>query len=247
MPNVRLVGPNGEMLGVVQTREAQRQADEQGMDLVEISPNAEPPVCKIMDFGKFRYEESIRQKQARKNATRVQLKEVKFHSGVEDNDLQTKLRHIREFIAEGNKVKITLQYRGRENAHKELGVLVVQRVIKEVDDVAMLEQQPRLLGRMLGCVLMPRPAKPTSGKSGQPSPHKHPASQPKPAAPAAPKPAAPAPVAPAASVAPAEPAPVSPVAPVAPVAPSAVSETSPEGTGVPAPAPTTPAVTSPQV
>ncbi len=169
MPNVRLVGPAGEMLGVVQTREAQRLADQQGMDLVEISPNAEPPVCKIMDFGKFRYEESIRQKQARKNASRVQLKEVKFHAGVEDNDLQTKLRHIREFIAEGHKVKVTLQYRGRENAHKEIGVQVVQRVIKEVDDVAAVEQQPRLLGRVLGCVLMPRPAKPTSGKSAQPS------------------------------------------------------------------------------
>ncbi len=175
MPNVRLVGPAGEMLGVVQTREAQRLADQQGMDLVEISPNAEPPVCKIMDFGKFRYEESIRQKQARKNASRVQLKEVKFHAGVEDNDLQTKLRHIREFIAEGHKVKVTLQYRGRENAHKEIGVQVVQRVIKEVDDVAAVEQQPRLLGRVLGCVLMPRPAKPTSGKSAQPSaPRPHP-------------------------------------------------------------------------
>lgn len=168
MPNVRLVGANGEMLGVMQTRDAQKLADQQGMDLVEISPNAEPPVCKIMDFGKFRYEESIRQKQARKNASRVQLKEVKFHSGVEENDLQTKLRHIREFIAEGHKVKVTLQYRGRENAHKELGVAVVQRVVKEIEDVAALEQQPRLLGRVLGCVLMPRPAKPASGKGAHP-------------------------------------------------------------------------------
>jgi len=168
VPNVRLVGANGEMLGVMQTRDAQKLADQQGMDLVEISPNAEPPVCKIMDFGKFRYEESIRQKQARKNASRVQLKEVKFHSGVEENDLQTKLRHIREFIAEGHKVKVTLQYRGRENAHKELGVAVVQRVVKEIEDVAALEQQPRLLGRVLGCVLMPRPAKPASGKGAHP-------------------------------------------------------------------------------
>lgn len=167
MPNVRVVGANGEMLGVMPTRDAQRLADDQSMDLVEISPNAEPPVCKIMDFGKFRYEESVRRKQARKNTSRTQVKEVKFHAGVEDNDLQTKLRRIREFIEEGHKVKLTLQYRGRENAHKELGMQVIQRVITEVDDVAAVEQPPRLFGRMLGCVLMPRPAKPTTGKSGQ--------------------------------------------------------------------------------
>lgn len=156
------------MLGVMSTRDAQRLADDQGMDLVEISPNAEPPVCKIMDFGKFRYEESIRRKQARKNATRVQLKEVKFHAGVEENDLQTKLRQIREFIGEGNKVKLTLQYRGRENAHKELGVQVINRVIKEIEEVAVVEQPPRLLGRMLGCVVMPRPVKPVSGGKAPP-------------------------------------------------------------------------------
>lgn len=207
MPNVRLVGANGEMLGVVQTREAQRLADEQGMDLVEISPNAEPPVCKIMDFGRFRYEESIRQKQARKNASRVQIKEVKFHAGVEDNDLQTKLRHIREFIAEGHKVKVTLQYRGRENAHKEIGVQVVQRVIKEVEDVAAVEQQPRLLGRVLGCVLMPRPQKPGSGKASQPS------------APRPPRPVAPAAAPVAAPAAGQEPAPAAPAAPPAVSAP----------------------------
>ncbi len=168
MPSVRLVGANGEMIGIMATRDAQRMADEQGLDLVEISPNAEPPVCKIMDFGKFRYEESIRQKQARKNASRVQIKEVKFHAGVEENDLQTKLRQIRAFIGEGHKVKLTLQYRGRENAHKELGVQVVNRVIKEVEEVAAVEQPPRLMGRFLNCVLMPRPAKPASGKAANP-------------------------------------------------------------------------------
>lgn len=155
------------MLGVMPTRDAQRLADDQSMDLVEISPNAEPPVCKIMDFGKFRYEESIRRKQARKNTSRTLVKEVKFHAGVEDNDLQTKLRQIRDFIEAGHKVKLTLQFRGRENAHKELGMQVIQRVIKEVDEVAVVEQPPRLFGRMLGCVMMPRPVKPSSGKSGQ--------------------------------------------------------------------------------
>jgi len=215
VPNVRLVGANGEMLGVMATRDAQRLADDQGMDLVEISPNAEPPVCKIMDFGKFRYEESIRQKQARKNASRVQLKEVKFHAGVEENDLQTKLRHIRDFIGEGHKVKLTLQYRGRENAHKELGMQVVNRVIKEVEEVAAVEQPPRLLGRVLGCVLMPRPAKPVPGKVAHP-----PAGAPKPPPPAQPQTGA-APKGP-----PSAPSPTAPAAPAAPP-PSAPSGTTP--------------------
>ena len=199
------------MLGVMATRDAQKLADAQGFDLVEISPNADPPVCKIMDFGKFRYEESIKRKQARKSQIRQQIKEVKFHASVDEHDLQTKLRHIREFLAEGDKVKITLQYRGRENAHKELGMEVVTRVIKELEPVSIVEQQPRLLGRLLGCLLVPRPAKPGTGKPAQPS---HSAA-PRPASPAAPAanvPATPAANVPAAPVsAPSAPAPVAPV------------------------------------
>lgn len=160
---MRVLSVNGEMLGVMPTREALRLAEDQNLDLVEVSPNAEPPVCKIMDYGKYRYEESIKQKQSRKNASRAQLKEIKFHSGVEENDLQTKLRQIRGFIADGHKVKITLQYRGRENAHKELGVEVVNRVIKELDDATSVEQPPRIMGRFLNCVLMPRINKPAAG------------------------------------------------------------------------------------
>ena len=177
------------MLGVMATRDAQRVADGQGLDLVEISPNADPPVCKIMDFGKFRYEESIKRKEARKSQIRQQIKEVKFHASVDEHDLQTKLRHIREFLAEGDKVKITLQYRGRENAHKELGMAVVTRVIKDLEPIAIVEQQPRLLGRLLGCLVAPRPVKPGSApKPAQP-----------PAAPRASAPSAPAPQPPAAS------------------------------------------------
>ena len=108
---MRVIDANGEMLGVMSARDAQKLADNQNLDLVEISPNAEPPVCKVMDFGKFRYEESVKQKMARKNASRTQLKEVKFGVNVEENDLQTKLRQIRDFIGEGHKVKVTLQYR----------------------------------------------------------------------------------------------------------------------------------------
>lgn len=214
------------MKGVMPTRDAQRLADQQGLDLVEVSPNAEPPVCKIMDFGKFRYEESIKRKLARKNQKTTQIKEIKFHASVDANDLAHKLRQIKEFLAEGHKVKVTLQYRGRENAHKELGMEVVNRVIQDCAVEAIVEQSPRLIGRMLGCMLAPRPPKVASGQQQPPRPPVSPQSQ-TPRAPAAPRApvVAPAPVAPAAEAAPvapaAEPAPIAPAAEPAPVAPDA--------------------------
>ena len=151
------------MLGVMSTREAQHIADQQSLDLVEVSPNAEPPVCKIMDYGKFRYEESIKRKQARKTQKTVLIKEVKFHASVDTNDLAHKLRQIKEFLAEGHKVKVTLQYRGRENAHKELGMEVVTKVIEACATCAIVEQNPKLIGRTLGCMLAAKPLKATSG------------------------------------------------------------------------------------
>jgi translation initiation factor IF-3 len=154
------------MLGVMPTREAQRLADAQGLDLVEVSPNAEPPVCKIMDYGKFRYEESIKRKQARKHQKVVQIKEVKFHATTDTGDLDHKLRQIREFIEEGDKVKVTLQYRGRENAHKEIGVELVNKVVEACLPFAITEQPPKLIGRVLGCMLAPKPVKPGSSGSG---------------------------------------------------------------------------------
>ena len=167
------------MLGVMTTRDAQRLADNQGLDLVEVSPNAEPPVCKIMDFGKFRYEESIKRKVARKNQKTTLIKEVKFHASVDTNDLGHKLRQIKEFLADGHKVKVTLQYRGRENAHKELGMEVVNRVIQDCAAEAIVEQTPRLIGRTLGCMLAAKPAKPGSGQQSAQAPR--PPSQPRPA------------------------------------------------------------------
>ncbi len=166
VPNVRVIDADGKMLGVMATRDAQRMAEDQGLDLVEISPNVEPPVCKIMDFGKFRYEESMKKKQAKKNQARQQIKEIKFHATVDENDLQIKTRRIHEFLAEGDKVKVTLQYRGRENAHKELGMEVIERVIKACEEQAVVEQSPKILGRVLGCLLAPRPA----GKADKPKP-----------------------------------------------------------------------------
>jgi translation initiation factor IF-3 len=170
------------MKGVMTTRDAQRLADSQGLDLVEISPNAQPPVCKIMDYGKFRYEESVKRKQARKNQKVSQIKEVKFHAGVDTNDLEHKLRQMHEFLNAGHKIKVTLQYRGRENAHRELGSDVIQRVIAACSDVAIVEQQPKLLGRVLGCLLAPK-ASLVGGGSAKP-----PASQPMGAPPPRPRP-----------------------------------------------------------
>ena len=147
------------MLGVVATRDAQRMAQQQGLDLVEMQPNADPPVCRIMDYGKFRYDEGMKKKQARKQQQKTLVKEIKFHANVDRHDLEIKMRQMRAFIAEGNKVKLTLAYRGRENAHKDLGVDVMQQVVDEMSDVAICEQAPKVQGRLLGCLLGPKPTK----------------------------------------------------------------------------------------
>jgi translation initiation factor IF-3 len=154
------------MVGVVSTKDALRHAQNRGLDLVEVSPNADPPVCKVMDYGKFRYDESIKRKMARKNQKTVTVKEIKFHAGVEANDFNTKLKKIRTFLDAGHKVKVTLQYRGRENAHKELGMEVVNSVIAELHEEAVVEQPPRIMGRLLGCLLAPRPQIKITKKGG---------------------------------------------------------------------------------
>ncbi len=156
------------MAGVMDTRDAQRLADAAHLDLVEISPNADPPVCRIMDFGKYRYDEGQRKKQARKAQAKTVVKEVKFHANTDENDYQVKLRNIRGFLGEGCKIKLTLQYRGRENAHKELGDEVVARVIRDTADIAVVEQQPKLMGRSLSGMIGPRPVKKTGGEKAPP-------------------------------------------------------------------------------
>jgi len=168
---VRCINSDGTMIGIIPTREALRLAQEQNLDLVEVSPNADPPVCRIMDFGKFRYDESIRRKRARQQALAHNrpVKEMKFHSNVEEHDYATKLRHIREFLERGHKVKITLQFRGREMAHRELGFALVQRVIKDTEDLAMVEMEPRLMGRNVVAMLGVRHAKSHSAPRKQES------------------------------------------------------------------------------
>jgi len=150
---VRCVGADGQMVGVIPTRDAMKEAMRAGLDLVEVSPNADPPVCRIMDFGKYRYEESVKRRQQRKSQQRRAVKEIKFHANVAEHDYQTKLAHIRDFLAKGHKVKVSLTFRGRENAHRELGFEVVKRVIGECEDLSVVDMSPRLMGRSVVCLL----------------------------------------------------------------------------------------------
>ena len=142
------------MGGVMSTRDAMKLAEEHGMDLVEISPNADPPVCRIMDFGKYRYNESIKEKKARKQAHlhSRSVKEVKFHANVAEHDFETKVNHAQKFLEKGHKVKLSLQFRGRENAHRELGFEVINRVIKALESVSQMDMEPKMIGR--SCVAM---------------------------------------------------------------------------------------------
>ncbi len=162
------------MLGVMETREALQMAIDQNLDLVEISPNADPPVCRIMDFGKFRYEESMRQKKARKSQSNKPMKEVKFHANVGEHDFQTKLNRAKEFLEKGHKVKLSLQFRGRENAHRELGFEVIQRVIKECVDISVIDMAPKLMGRSIVAMLGVKTAKSNKGKAPKGTPPKGP-------------------------------------------------------------------------
>ncbi len=167
VPQVRVLDSMGNMLGVMSTRDALRMAEERELDLVEITPNAVPPVCKIMDYGKFKYEESIREKKARKSQKVQKVKEIKFHPGTDTNDFDYKLRQIRGFLKDGCKVKLTLQYRGRENAHRELGEDVINRVLESIKDECFVEQAPKTLGRVLGALIgPPRKNAPKSGGGG---------------------------------------------------------------------------------
>lgn len=149
------MGEDGEQLGIVPIRQALSQADEAGLDLVEIAPMAKPPVCKIMDFGKFKYQESKRAHEAKLKQKQVQVKEVKFRPGTDENDYQIKLRNVVKFLGEGDKAKITLRFRGREMAHQEIGMRMLERIKADLDQQAMVEQFPKMEGRQLIMVLAP--------------------------------------------------------------------------------------------
>ncbi len=152
---MRLVGAGGEQLGIVNIRTALQMAEEADLDLVEIAPLAKPPVCKMMDYGKFKYQEAKRAHEAKLKQKQVQVKEIKFRPGTDENDYQIKLRNVMKFLQEGDKAKITLRFRGREMAHQEFGMRMLERIKGDLESVAQVEQFPKMEGRQLIMVLAP--------------------------------------------------------------------------------------------
>ncbi len=154
---MRLTGIDGESIGVVSIEEAMSAANEAGVDLVEISPNAEPPVCRVMDYGKYLFEKSKAAKEQKKKQKQIQVKEVKFRPGTDEGDYQVKLRNLTRFLEEGNKGKVTLRFRGREMAHQNLGIELLNRIKKELEDLAVVESFPsRVEGRQMTMMLAPK-------------------------------------------------------------------------------------------
>ncbi len=155
-PEIRVVDADGEMVGILSVEEGIELAYEAGLDLVEISPNGEPPGCKVLDYGKYKYEEQKRKNEARKKQKTIDVKEIKMRPGIDEHDYQVKLRSMVRFLEEGDKVKVTIRFRGRELVHNELGMEVLDRVRDETEELAKVEVFPRLEGRMMTMVLAPR-------------------------------------------------------------------------------------------
>jgi len=228
VPEVRVIGADGSQVGILPTHEALKLAEDAGLELVEVNPRAAPPVCKVMDFGKFKYETSKKEKASRKHQSTIVLKEIKLRPKTDDHDFDFKVKHIRRFLQEGNKCKLVVVFRGREIVHPEMGQVMLDQVVKAVNDLAMVEQRSMMEGRRMVMVIGPRggvirapgpttsapspvvssaPRPVTAGGSGGSAPPTSAAPAavaPKPAVAVAPKPAAPAVVAKAADKAPAK-------------------------------------------
>ena len=153
---VRVIDSNGNQAGIMSLKEAMKIAEEQGLDLVEVAPTAKPPVCRVMNYGKYKYQQSKRSQEARKHQTVIQVKEVKMRPRTEEHDFQFKTRHAKRFLSEGNKVKISILFRGRELAHPEFGRDMLNRFLEEVKDLIVVEQAPRLEGRNMVMVVAPK-------------------------------------------------------------------------------------------
>jgi len=153
---VRLIGSDGDNVGLVSIEEALERAKDDGLDLVEISPNADPPVCKILDFGKYKYEAAKKANEARKKQKTIDVKEIKMRPNIDAHDYDVKMRSIKKFLGEGDKVKVTMRFRGREMAHQELGLAVLDRVREQFDEDAKVEAMPRLEGRQMTMVMAPK-------------------------------------------------------------------------------------------
>ena len=157
VPEIRVILDEGEQLGVMPTHEALRLAEEKGLDLVEISPRAFPPVCRIMDYGKYKYEEAKKKQQARKRASTVETKEIKFRPKTEEHDMDFKVKHVRRFLEGGNKVRLAVVFRGREITHPQTGMAVLNRVVERCADIATVEATPNMEGRRMIMVIAPKP------------------------------------------------------------------------------------------
>ena len=156
---IRLIGSTGEQLGIMSAAQAQRIADEQGLDLVKISPQATPPVCKLMDYGKFRFERGKREKEAKKNQHVVEIKEIRMSPGIDVGDFNTKLKNAQKFLADGNRVKVSVRFRGREMAHTDIGKDLLVRFAEQCAEVATLDKEPKLEGRSMSIFLSPKAGK----------------------------------------------------------------------------------------
>ena len=156
IPQVRVVGADGEQIGVLSTKDALERAREEGLDLVEVAPTAKPPVCRIMDYGKFKYEQSKKDRRARQNQHVVSVKEVKLRPRIDDHDYDFKLANARRFLEGKDKVKFTIQFRGREMAHREFGMKLIDRVLKDIEDIAQIENPARHEGRFITMVVAPK-------------------------------------------------------------------------------------------
>ena len=150
-----VIDANGDQAGVMPTQDALRMAEEQGLDLVEVAPNARPPVCKIMDFGRYKYQQQKKLQEARKKQSVVQIKEIKVRPKTDDHDFNTKLKHVTRFLENGDRVKVTVFFRGREIVHKDRGLMILQRMVEAVQEIAKVEQQPRSEGRTMSLLLAP--------------------------------------------------------------------------------------------
>jgi len=183
VPEVRVIGADGAQIGVIPTHEALKLAEEAGLELVEVNPRAAPPVCKIMDFGKFKYETSKKEKASRRHQSTIVLKEIKLRPKTDEHDFDFKVKHIRRFLAEGNKCKLVIVFRGREIVHPETGQAMLDSVVKTVGDVAMVEQRPMMEGRRMVMVIGPRGGvirSPSPGPTGGPGPGPGPSRPPSP-------------------------------------------------------------------
>ncbi|MDH3342457.1 MAG: translation initiation factor IF-3 [Gammaproteobacteria bacterium] len=158
-PQVRVIDQDGEQLGIITSEEALAKAQEAGLDLVEVSPNAEPPVCRIMDFGKFRFENSKQKQGAKKKQKKTQVKEIKFRPRTEIGDYNVKVKQLRKFLESGDKTKVTMRFRGREFAHQELGMELLKRVVSDLEEISNVEQMPGMEGRQMVMVLGPKKGK----------------------------------------------------------------------------------------